>query len=166
MNTIFVCGFCLKTHTLPRPSTTGSYKTWLLSLFALANRTESMCTLARRRICSHSKIRSWISWVCPRVSPQLPSIEPMDHSLGIFMRWGHQDNLDRKRGLGVWPTVQTSKTLHSLQPRFRSRDQSCPSQKVQCKCRLKFHSPTHSLNHSLTHSLTLSLTHPLTHRLT
>ena len=40
---------------------------------------------------------------------------PVDHFQGIlFVRSDHQGNRDRKRSLGVWATVQLSKSLHVL----------------------------------------------------
>ena len=38
----------------------------------------------------------------------------MYHFQGIFVRYDHQGNRDRKRGLAVNPVVLTTKSLHSV----------------------------------------------------
>ena len=58
----------------------------------------------------------------------------VEHSIELFIKWGHQGNRDQKRGLDVPATMQTKKSLHcrstifagTPKPRFRSHDPPWP----------------------------------------
>ena len=63
------------------------------------------------RYSKHTEWRLYRS-LGPRILKRCYCWTSVDHLQGIFMRWGHQGNRDRERGLEVQATLQTIKSLH------------------------------------------------------